>query len=79
MEEISQLAPDLLKLVNGLADTQRNTGESSDITSEEIKALVSLCTLVNAKSQRATGLQLFLSMMLIACATNKQVNGIHEN
>ena len=39
----------------------------------EIKVLVSLCTLLNARSSRTIGLQLFLSLMLVARGTAKQV------
>ena len=42
-------------------------------TRQDMKALFSLSTLLNAHSQKVKGFQLFISMMLIARATNKQV------
>ena len=39
----------------------------------EIKAVTSLCSLLNARSVRTKGLQLLISMMLVARATSKQV------
>ncbi len=35
---------------------------------------LSLCTLLNARSARAKGVQLMISLMLVARATNKQVH-----
>ena len=68
-------APNLLSIFNQLAAAERNQSDSSDqVALEGIKALVALCVLINARSRRAKGLQLFMSTTLIARATSKQVN-----
>ena len=75
LSEVKALAPDLLSLFNQLAAAERNQSDSSDdMALEGIKALVALCVLTNARSRRAKGFQLFMSTMLIAHATSKQVN-----
>ena len=75
LSEVKTLAPNLLSLFNQLAAAERNQSDSSDdMALEGIKALVALCVLINARSRRAKGLQLFMSTMLIARATSKQVN-----
>ena len=75
LSEVNTLAPNLLFLFNRLAAAQRNQSDSGDeVALEGIKALVALCVLTNARSRRAKGFQLFMSTMLIACATSKQVN-----
>lgn len=66
-------APNLFSLFRDLGDTNRNARPDTSTTTEGIKALASLCTLANARTQRAKGVQLFLSIMLIARAVNKQV------
>ena len=75
LSEVNTLAPNLLFLFNQLAAAQRNQSDSSDeVAQEGIRALVALCVLTNARSRRAKGFQLFMSTMLIARATSKQVN-----
>lgn len=75
LSEVKTLAPNLLSLFNRLAAAKRNQSDGSDeVALEGIKALVALCVLINARSRRAKGLQLFMSTMLIARATSKQVN-----
>jgi len=66
---------DLLQLINTLGDAKRNADDAEGLAAEEIKALGSLCTLLNTRSRRANGLQVFLSVMLIARGTSKQVKG----
>ena len=70
--EVQSIAPNVYQLFFQLGNTDRN--KSDDETSvEERKAIMSLCTVLNARSQNAKGLQLLLSIMLIARATSKQV------
>ena len=68
VDELKQLAPTLLDLFVSLGDTKRN----SDST-DEIETRQDMKTLLNARSQKVKGFQIFISMMLIARATNKQV------
>lgn len=73
IHNVRETAPNLYSLLCDLGDTSRNARDEVTTTHEEIKVLTSLCTLANARSQRAKGVQLFLSIMLIARAVNKQV------
>ena len=78
LHDIQMKAPNIFSLFNDLGDTSRNSrSDTSNFTDEELKALTSLCTLANAKSQRAKGMQLFMSIMLIARAVNKQVRSLN--
>lgn len=70
--EIETNAPDVYQLFLKLGDTDRNLTCGSDTPVEKRKAIMSLCTLLNARSRSANGLQLLLSFMLIARATSKQ-------
>ena len=70
--ELKSCAPDLYQFYMTLGDTKRNQ-EKGEVTTEEVKAVSSLCSLLNARSARMTGLQLLVSMMLVARATSKQV------
>ena len=44
---------------------RRNADDADLLTQNEIKALVPLCVLANARSRQTKGLQLFISLMLI--------------
>lgn len=70
---IKEKAPNLVSLFCDLGETRRNARDEKSTTQEEIKTLTSISTLANARSQRSNGIQLFLSIMLIARAVNKQV------
>ena len=70
--ELQSIAPDVYQLFVRLGNTDRN--KSDDETPvEERKAIMSLCTILNARSRVANGLQLLLSFMLIARSTSRQV------
>ena len=70
--ELSSIASDVYQLFVQLGNSDRN--KSDDETPvEERKAIMSLCTILNARSRVANGLQLLLSFMLIARATSRQV------
>ena len=70
--EFQSYAPSLYAFFQQLGHTSHNPSEIS-LPVEQMKALMALCTLMNARSNRFKGLQLLLSMMLVARATNKQV------
>ena len=72
LAELHTYASDLLQLFETLGQTSRNI-HGDDLAVEQIKGLVSICTLLNAWTQRAKGLQLLIGIMLIARATSKQV------
>ena len=70
--EVQSIAPDVYQFFVQLGNTDRNKSDD-EVSVEERKAIMSLCTVLNARSQFANGLQLLLSIMLIARATSKQV------
>ena len=71
--ELQFHAPDLYRFYMVLGDTQRNQQEDSQVTAEEVKAISSMCSMLYARSARMKGLQLLVSIMLVARATSKQV------
>ena len=74
ISEVKQCSPDLLSLFNRLGDVRQNVPDDcDDLAAEEIKAFIALCTLLNAKSRKVKGMQLFMGMMLTARATSRQV------
>ena len=76
--EFKSLAPEVYSLFEQLGQTQRHSTSEEETTVEQRKIVTSLSTLLNARSQRAKGLQLLLSLMLVARATSKQVHYLHE-
>lgn len=74
--ELEKQTPELYQLFEMIGDTKRNA-DDGELSTEGIKAICSLCSLLNARSSRAKGLQLMISLMLIARATARQVS--HTN
>ena len=72
ISELQSNCPELYKLVQQLGSTQRNARDGAR-PDEELKAVMALCTLLNARSARTKGLQLMVSLMLVARATGRQV------
>ena len=67
-------APDAYQLVMALGMTDRNwASEDDSVTVEQLHAIMSKCTLLKARSVRVKGVQLLISLMLIARSTNRQV------
>ena len=75
ISEVKQNAPDVYQLFQVLGKTSRNA-QQGQLPTEELKAAVSLATLLNARSNRVKGIQLLLGIMLIARATHKHVSFI---
>ena len=79
LAELRQLAHGgIIELCISLGDTLRNA-DCDDVGGEDalidnIKVLVSMCSLLNARSRQVNGLQFLLSLMLVALAINKQVS-----
>ena len=74
ISDVKSIAPDVLFLFSALGNTKRNMSDGVEgLVPEEVKSLVSLCTVLNARNRKAKGLQLLLAMMLIAHGTSKQV------
>ena len=73
--ELNQFSPDLYQLFKFLGQC----GEHGDdiqysITLDEVKVVTSICTLLKCRSVKVLGLQLLLTLMLLARATSRQVN-----
>ena len=77
--DISFLATDLLNLFCTLGETKRIANEEQGLMTEDVKALCSLCILLNARSMRVKGLQLMIRMMVTARGTSKQVLYVQKN
>ena len=76
VRELQEMVPYLYGFFMHLGDVSRNissddAGHGHNI--RRMKAISSLCTLLNARSNRVNGLQLLVSIMLIARSTSKQV------
>ena len=69
VSEFQKYAPNIYRLFLDLGDTDR----CAHTPAEEKKSLVSMCTIFNARSRKAHGMQLLMSFMLIARATSRQV------
>ena len=72
IEELKASCPKLYSLLKQLGNTDRNAREGV-LPGEELKVVMALCTLLNAHSARIKGIQLLISLILIAKATSKQV------
>ena len=75
MQQVKSEAPDLFRLFETLGNPRRNL-QSEHLAIEEVKGMVSLSTLLNARSRKVKGLQLLIAIMLIARATSKQVSTV---
>lgn len=71
IHELQELVPDLYGLFMHLGDVSRTVGPDA-VSTQKLKAISALCTTMNARSSRVKGLQLLISMMLIARSTSKQ-------
>ena len=71
--ELQASCPQLYRLVQQLGCTQRNA-RGGRLPDEELKGVMAVCTLLNARSARVKGLQLMISLMLVARATGRQVH-----
>ena len=74
VEELKNAIPDVYALFMNLGDINRNVQDDGTTSLNEVKVVSALCTLLNARTNRFKGLQLLLSMMLIARSVGKQVN-----
>ena len=72
IQELKDSCPKLYGLIQQLSKTKGNDSDSS-ITGEELKCVMALCTILNARSSRVRGIQLMMSLMLLARSTSKQV------
>lgn len=74
MAEIKQKAPQYLDLLLALGATDRSSAGNEDFNFREIKAVTSVCTILNARSSHCNGFQLLMGIMLIARYTGMSVN-----
>lgn len=72
--ECNQHAPDLLRLLNELGQTDRHRPEEGETSiAGQVKTLMSLFTLVKCRSTKVLGIQLLITFMLIARSARCQV------
>ncbi len=72
VQELKRKCPRMYELFQEVARTQRTVAEDASVLPlPELKVVMSMCTLLNARSK---GVQLLISLMLVARATNKQVH-----
>ena len=71
--ELQASCPQLYQLVQQLGCTQRNARDGC-LPDEELKGVMAVCTLLNARSVRVKGVQLMISLMLVARGTGRQVH-----
>ena len=70
--ELQASCPHVYKLIQQLGSTLRNARDDA-VSHEELKGVMTICTLLNARSARVKGMQLMVSLMLVARAAGKQV------
>ena len=70
VSELQTKAPDVVDLFQMLS----KCGQTEDEKLDQLRTITSLCTLLKGRSICVVGVQLLLTFMLIARATNKQVN-----
>ena len=76
--EFQSLAPDVYSLFEQLVDIHRHSTSEEEVTLEQHKMVTLLSTLLNVRSRQAKGLQLLLSLVLVARATSKLVHHLHK-
>jgi hypothetical protein len=70
LNHVRREAPDLLRLFQTLGNSSRNLSDDG-LAVEQLKGLVSLCTLLNTRSNRAKGMQLLIAIMLVQPASRQ--------
>ena len=73
IDELKTSCPEMYKLMQKLGNTHRNAVPGS-VPDEELKCVMATCTLLNAHSARVNGLQLMMSLMLVARGIGRQVH-----
>ena len=73
VSDVKRTMPILYRFINEIGDTHRNLRNEVTMPVEQLKALMCLILLLNARSNRANGMQMFVGMMLVGRSTHKQV------
>ena len=76
IHELREQVPDVYAFFMHLGDVERNVSPGEVSSTQELKAVSSLCTLLNARCNRVKGMQLLISMMLLARSTGRQVRAL---
>jgi hypothetical protein len=71
--EVHEHAPDVLSLFSALARLDRHDENQDTAHLSQLRVVTALCTLLKGRSTKVLGVQLLITFMLIARATNKQV------
>ena len=69
VEEMMTISPTLYGLFQTLGQTSRHAGDNG----VDVSVVMSLSTLLKCRSQKVLGVQLLITLMLLARSTNKQV------
>lgn len=77
VEELTKCAPNLFGLFQTLGQTSRHIDSSDSSENNDVMSVMSLCTLLKCRSQKVLGVQLLITLMLLARSTNKQVSRSH--
>ena len=78
--ECTSNAPDVMELLQQLGNCGRHNDDQEEDEHTQISTIRSttaLCTLLKCRSAKVLGLQLYITIMLIARATNKQVRKVY--
>ena len=76
IDKLREQVPDIYAFFMHLGDVERNVSPGEVSSTQELKAVSSLCTLLNSHVNRVKGMQLLISMMLIARSTGRQVRAL---
>ena len=77
ISELQATCPEVYSLVQQLGNTQRYPKDGA-MPDEELKGVMAICTLLNARSAKVKGVQLMISLMLVARSAGRQVH-VHTN
>ena len=71
--EVKNQAPDVWQLLNNLGNTGRFSEDNEQHQLAQLRIISCLSTLLKSRSQKMLGIQLLISLMLIARATSRRV------
>lgn len=74
ISEFQQLAPNLYELLKSLGGGASAANDSDGMQLEEVRVATSLSILLKCRSVKLLGVQLLLTLMLLARATSRQVH-----
>ena len=76
--EVKNQAPDVWQLLNNLGNTGRFSEDNEQHQLAQLRIISCLSTLLKTRSQKMLGIQLLISLMLIARATSRRVGALES-